>query len=113
WTRWQLGKLYWSVGRIDAAEHQYRAALATFPNYVYALDALAQVEAARGRTGQAISLERRAIDEVPLPQFAALLGDLYRAHGQLAAAHRYLGSALALNPQFSVVWSPVARKALG
>jgi len=88
WTRWQLGKLYWSAGRLDAAEHQYRAALATFPNYVYALDALAQVEAARGHTAQAISLERRAIDEVPLPQFVALLGDLYRARGQLAPARR-------------------------
>ena len=219
WTRWQLGKLYWSAGHLDAAEHQYRAALATFPNYVYALDALAQVESARGHTAQAISLERRAIDEVPLPQFVALLGDLYRARGQLApargqyalvaviqrllvangvksdletalfdvdhgirlrhalvlarqahadrpsidgddvlawalarngrcgealrwsrqalrlgtldalklfhrgmierclghrtAARRYLGRALALNPHFSVVWSPVARKALG
>ena len=88
WTHWQLGKLFWSVGRIDAAEHEYRAALAVFPGYVYALDALAQVEAARGHTASAISLERRAVDEIPLPQFVGLLGDLYRSHGQLALARR-------------------------
>jgi tetratricopeptide (TPR) repeat protein len=88
WTHWQLGKLYWSVGRIDAAEHEYRAALATFPGYVYALDALAQVEAARGHTARAIALERRAVDDVPLPQFVGLLGDLYRSQGKPGLARR-------------------------
>ena len=88
WTHWQLGKLYWSVGRIDAAEHEYRAALAAFPGYVYALDALAQVEAARGHIAKAISLESRAVDEIPLPQFVGLLGDLYRSDGRPALARR-------------------------
>lgn len=88
WTHWQLGKLYWAVGRLGPAEHEYRAALAAFPGYVYALDALAQVEAARGRTAQAITLERRAVDQVPLPQFAGLLGDLYRSQGRPALAQR-------------------------
>ena len=88
WTHWQLGKLYWSVGRIGAAEHEYRAALAAFPNYVYALDALAQVEAARGHIAKAISLERRAVDEIPLPQFVGLLGDLYRSSGKTGLARR-------------------------
>jgi tetratricopeptide (TPR) repeat protein len=88
WTHWQLGKLYWSVGRLDAAEHEYRAALAAFPGYVYALDALAQVEAARGDTSKAIELERRAVDRVPLPQFVTQLGDLYRSSGQVELARR-------------------------
>jgi tetratricopeptide (TPR) repeat protein len=88
WTHWQLGKLYWSVGRMEAAEHEYRAALAAFPGYVYALDALAQVEAARGHSAKAISLERRAVDEIPLPQFVGLLGDLYRTSGKTALARR-------------------------
>ena len=88
WTHWQLGKLYWSAGRLRDAEHQYRAALAVFPGYVYALDALAQVEAARGHTARAISLERRAVDEIPLPQFVGLLGDLYRLDGRPALARR-------------------------
>src|ERR671936_2524491 len=88
WTHWQLGKLYWSVGRLDEAEHQYRSSLAAFPGYVYALDALTQVEAARGHTSKAIDLERRAVNRVPLPQFAAQLGDLYRSNGEVALARR-------------------------
>ena len=86
WTHWQLGKLSWSAGRLGAAEHEYRAALAAFPRYVYALDALAQLEAARGDTSKAIALERRAVNEIPLPQFVGFLGDLYRSHGQVVKA---------------------------
>ncbi|HEX9381621.1 MAG TPA: tetratricopeptide repeat protein [Gaiellaceae bacterium] len=88
WTHVQLGKLYWSRGRLGAAAHEYRAALASFPGYVYALDTLAQVEAARGRFERAIALERRAVDEIPLPQFVAQLGDLYRATGKTGLARR-------------------------
>jgi tetratricopeptide (TPR) repeat protein len=88
WTRVQLGKLYWSTGRLGAAAAQYRAALAVFPGYVHALDALAQVEAARGRFGHAIGLERRAVDQTPLPQFVGYLGDLYAAAGRPALARR-------------------------
>jgi tetratricopeptide (TPR) repeat protein len=89
WTRVQLGKLYWSTGRLSAAAAQYRAALAAFPGYVHALDALAQVEGARGRFGHAIALERRAVDQTPLPQFVGYLGDLYTAAGRPALARRH------------------------
>ena len=88
WTRVQLGKLYWSTGRLGAAAAQYRAALAVFPGYVHALDALAQVEGARGRFGHAIALERRAVDQTPLPQFVGYLSDLYTAAGRPALARR-------------------------
>jgi tetratricopeptide (TPR) repeat protein len=88
WTRVQLGKLYWSRGRIAAAERQYRAALLAYPGYVHALDALAQVEAAHGRYARAIDLERRAVDAIPLPQFVATLGDLQRAAGHERLARR-------------------------
>jgi tetratricopeptide (TPR) repeat protein len=88
WTRVQLGKLYWSTGRLDAAADQYRAALAVFPGYVHALDALAQVEGARGPLAHAIALERRAVAQTPLPQFVGYLGDLYAASGRHALARR-------------------------
>jgi tetratricopeptide (TPR) repeat protein len=88
WTRVQLGKLYWSVGRVGAAAREYRAALAAFPGYPYAFAALAQTEAARGRLAHAIALERRAVDAVPLPQFVSELGDLYAAAGRQAEARR-------------------------
>jgi tetratricopeptide (TPR) repeat protein len=82
WSRTQLGKLYFSVGRVGPAEREFRAALAISPGYVHALDALAHTEVARGRLGSAISLERRAVAQTPLPQFVGFLGDLYSASGR-------------------------------
>lgn len=86
WARVQLGKLHFARGRLDASERNYRAALASFPGYVYGLDALAHVEAARGRLGRAIELERAAVERIPLPQFAAALGDFYRVVGRTREA---------------------------
>jgi tetratricopeptide (TPR) repeat protein len=91
WSHWQLGKLYWSVGRVAAAENEYRAALAVFPGYVYALDALAQAEAGRGHLREAVALEQRAVNGIPLPQFVGFLGDLYAATGRQALARRQYG----------------------
>jgi tetratricopeptide (TPR) repeat protein len=88
WSHTQLGKLFWSQGRLAAAEHEYRSALEVWRGYVYALDGLAQVEAARGLLQNAIALELRAVDRIPLPQFVASLGDLYRVTGDNAAARR-------------------------
>ena len=82
WAGVELGKLFWSVGQVNAAAREFRAALAALPGYVFALDGLAQAEAARGRYGTAIALARRAVDTIPLPQFLATLGDLYRVTGR-------------------------------
>ncbi|MGH3105468.1 MAG: tetratricopeptide repeat protein [Gaiellaceae bacterium] len=82
WTHVELGKLHFGQGRLAPAARHYRAALAAFPGYVYALDGLAHVEAARGRHQRAVGLARRAVDSVPLPQFVATLGDLLRATGR-------------------------------
>ncbi len=91
WTRVQLGKLYWNRGWLAGAAKQYRAALQIFPRYVYALDALAQVEGARGHYRRAIALEQRAVNATPLPQFVAYLGELYQASGKPALAQRQYG----------------------
>jgi len=88
WTRVQLGKIYWSVGRLSAAASEYRGALRVFPGYPYALDALARVEAARGRLAPAIALEQRASAVIPLPQYVGQLSDLYRAAGKPRLARR-------------------------
>jgi tetratricopeptide (TPR) repeat protein len=81
WTETQLGKLELSRGRLAAASNHLLAALRTFPGYVYALDARAQVELARGHLRLATSLERRAVATIPLPQFVGLYGDLLQATG--------------------------------
>src|SRR5262249_9774844 len=86
WTAVQLGKLYWLQGNGRTAATLYRNALAVFPGYVYALDALAPVEAAQGDLRSAIAFERRAVDTIPLPQFVAQLGDLYERAGNVRKA---------------------------
>jgi tetratricopeptide (TPR) repeat protein len=88
WTHVQLGKLYWNHGRLAPAEREYRLALQVFPAYAYGLDALAQVLAAKGDLRQAIAVERRAVDAMPLPQYVAALGDLYRVSGRPALARQ-------------------------
>ena len=96
WARVQLGKLHFSRGRLGAAAREYRAALAAFPGYVQALDALARVEAARGRRGRAIELEREAVERSPLPELVGYLGDLYRAQGRPRLAREQYGLAGAI-----------------
>ena len=88
WSHTQLGKLYWSHGRLAAAAREYRLALRVRPSYPSALDALAQVEAARGRLGRAISLSRRAASVLPLPSYVGNLGDLLRRSGDRRGAER-------------------------
>ncbi len=88
WTHVQLGKLYFNHGRYRAAEREYRIALQAFPGYPYGLDALAQVLAATGRYRPAIAAEREAVDAIPLPQYVAALGDLYRVTGRSVLARR-------------------------
>ena len=82
WTLWQLGKLAFAIGDVDRAAAYYEQSLAIYPDYVYALDALALAEAARGNLDRAIRLSRRTVDAIPLPQFVTQLGDLYHVAGQ-------------------------------
>ena len=88
WSHTQLGKLYWSHGQLAAAAREYRTALEVRHAYAPALDALALVEAARGRLTRAIALSRRASEILPLPQYVATLGDLLRRAGDNDAARR-------------------------
>ena len=86
WTHVQLGKLHFGRGELGPAAREFRRALLAFPGYVYALDAQARVEAARGRHGRALELARQAAEAVPLPEFVTTLGDLYRATGRKTLA---------------------------
>ena len=88
WTHVQLGKLYFGHGRVADAEREYRLALQAFPGYAYGLDALASALAARGAYREAIAVERRAVEAIPLPQYVAALGDLYKVSGRPSLARR-------------------------
>jgi tetratricopeptide (TPR) repeat protein len=88
WTLIQLGNLYFDTGRLGPAARAYRAALRRLPTYVHAEAGLARVAAARGETGRSVSLYRRAITKVPLPQYVIGLGDVLRVAGRAAEARR-------------------------
>ncbi|HEX2500013.1 MAG TPA: tetratricopeptide repeat protein [Methylomirabilota bacterium] len=103
WVQWQLATEHWSVGRLEAAEAGYQAALATYPGYHRALAGLAHVRAAQGRADEAVLLYRRAIDVVPQPDYVAALGDLLAKIGRHDEARRqyelveYIGRLSSLN----------------
>jgi tetratricopeptide (TPR) repeat protein len=86
WTHVELGKLYFGLGELAPAERHFRAALASLPGYVFALERLALVEAARGRHAAAIRHARQAVDSVPLPQLVVTHADVLRAAGREAEA---------------------------
>ena len=88
WTRVQLSKIYFSVGRLAPAAAQARAALRAFPQYALAYDALAWAQYAQGNLSAAIASEHEAVNRIPLPQYVAMLGDLYGVTGHPRAAQR-------------------------
>jgi tetratricopeptide (TPR) repeat protein len=86
WALGELGNLHFNGGRLRPAERAYRGALARLSGYHRAQAGLARVRAAQSRFPEAVSLYRRAVDAVPLPEYAAGLGDTLTAAGRPAAA---------------------------
>jgi len=103
WAIWQLGNEFLALGQLSAAEVRYLQALETLPDYYRALAGLAQVRAAQQRYDEASDLYRKAIAIVPLPDYAAALGDVYTKLGRLEEAHKayelveYIGYLNSLN----------------
>jgi tetratricopeptide (TPR) repeat protein len=76
-------------------------------------DVLAWALARSGRCNEALAYSRRALrlgTQDALKLFHR--GMIERCLGNGAAGNAFLRRALGLNPHFSVLWSPVARKAL-
>jgi len=99
WASVELGKLLFRSGRIAGAERSLRTALGWFPGYLPALEALARVETARGRTAAGIALARRAAQAAPMPQYVATLAELLEAAGsdrEAAEQHRVVHATAAL-----------------
>jgi tetratricopeptide (TPR) repeat protein len=86
WALVELGHLYFNSGRLRLAERAYREALARFPGYHRAQAGLGRVRAARGNLDAAVGLYRRALEAVPLPEYAAALGEALEAAGRTAEA---------------------------
>ena len=103
WTEWQLGTDHFALGNVAQAETYYYQALETYPNYYRALAGMAQVRAAQKNYGEAINLYRKAISVLPMPDFAAALGDIYIKIGKPELAKQqyelveYIGRLNSLN----------------
>ena len=103
WTQWQLGNEHFALGNLGEAEAQYHAALTTYPNYYRALAGLAQIRTAQQRYPEAIELYQQALAIIPLPEYAAALGDVYMKSNRAEEARKqyalvaYIGDLNALN----------------
>ena len=103
WTRVQLGHLLLATGDLAGADAAYKDASAALPGYHPALAGAAAVQGARGHLQTAADLYRKALEVVPLPEYAAALGDVYTRLGRTAEAGKqyalveYIGRLSALN----------------
>jgi tetratricopeptide (TPR) repeat protein len=103
WARFRLGSLLFATGDLARAGAAQQEALAYYPGYHRALAGLAQVRAAEGRHPEAIELYRKALGVIPLPDYAAGLGDVYAKMGRAAEARKqydlveYIGRLNAAN----------------
>lgn len=88
WCRVHLGDALARGGRAAEAEREYDHALYVFPDYHVALAAKARARLAAGDADAAAQLYRRAVERVPLPDYAAALGDLYAKLGRADDARR-------------------------
>ena len=103
WAEWQLGTDYFALGKLKEAEGLYQQSLTTYPNYYRALAGMAQLRAAQKKYGEAVELYQKAIAILPMPEYAAALGDVYMKIGEPKKAKpqydlvEYIGRLNALN----------------
>lgn len=88
WCLVHLGDELVNAGKTTEAEREYSRALFVFPDYHLALAAKARARFAAGDAEGAIVLYRRAVERVPLPEYAAALGDVYAKLGRADEARQ-------------------------
>lgn len=88
WYLLQLGILSFDSGKTEDAEAYFRQALTRHPASYNAWAGLAKVQAAQGRTKDAIASYQKALAIVPMPDFSAALGDLYALSGRKQEAEK-------------------------
>lgn len=103
WAEWQLGMEYFATGDLEKAETCFQQSLETHADYYRGLAGLAQVRWAQKKYDEAIELYRKALAILPMPEYAAALGDLYEKIGKTELARpqyalvEYIGRLNALN----------------
>jgi len=103
WTEWQLGAEYFAQGNLPAAESSFRRSLESYPNYYRALAGMAQLRAAQKNFDDAIVFYQKAIAILPMPEYAAALGEVFERIGKPEQARQqyelveYIGKLNGLN----------------
>ena len=105
WTQFMLAEQYFQTGDLKRAEAATQESLRIYPRYHRALSEMGKIRAAQGRVPDAIQNYTQAIAVIPLPIYAAALGDLYKKSGKDTEAEKqyalveYIGKIGALNQQ--------------
>ena len=103
WSYFTLGEFYLQSGELEPARTAAEKSAAVFPGYHRALALQAQVQAAEHRYTEAAALYQKAMAAVPLPAYAAALGDVYTKLGRTEDAKK----------QFDLVETVARLNALG
>jgi tetratricopeptide (TPR) repeat protein len=93
WHHSQQGELYWQMGRLADAAHEYHWADYVFPGHPFAQHGLAKVKEAAGDLAGAVSIYKALMSSAPAPDIAAKLGELLGVLDQPADAARYYALA--------------------
>jgi tetratricopeptide (TPR) repeat protein len=88
WYSMQLGNFYFDSGKTLEAEKYFKTAVHLNPISYNAWAGLAKVSVAQNKPADAIKFYEKAIAIVPMPDFAASLGDLYGSLGRKAEAEK-------------------------
>jgi tetratricopeptide (TPR) repeat protein len=88
WHYAQLGHLNLELGRVDAAEREFRHAEYAFPNHPFARAGLARVAMTRGQYAEALAILAVPDGQLPVAADLALTGDLLTALGRADEAER-------------------------
>jgi tetratricopeptide (TPR) repeat protein len=94
WSATLLGELFFRMGDWESAERFYQEALTVLPAYYAALDHLAELRGAQGRTDEAVRLYEGLVDKLRRPEFYQALGDLYAYAGRAKEAQPWYHRAL-------------------
>lgn len=105
WTQFMLGEQLFQSGDVAKAEAAMKASLAAYPSYHRALAGMGQIRVAQLRFDEGGRYYKQAIDVIPLPVYAAALGDIYARLGKKSEADKqyalveYIGQLSVLNKQ--------------
>jgi tetratricopeptide (TPR) repeat protein len=90
WCLVELGHLYLKNGQADEAEKAYAAAVQAFPGYHPGYAGMGRAQAAKGQFKAAIVSYEKAQGSTPLPDYAAVLYDLYTIQKDAKSAKKQL-----------------------